>query len=162
MEYLISKDDVNDLEITDSKCSRFINKLDVHYDWLRTEEEYQICYEMWSNRIDKYSVKYSLPSVINRMIEKHECMLVRNNVDEIVAACQYEVGNNRGFSENIAVKEEYNGAGIGAGLLCHSFLYIISHGIDDSTYVWEDNLESRRITERVGKLTGRFSQQLIL
>lgn len=162
LEYLISKDVVNELKNADSKCSRFMKKFDVHYDWPGSESDYHTAFDMWSERIDRYSVKLALPSVIKRMIDNHECMLIKNSHDDIVAACQYEVGGSRGFSENIAVKGENNGAGLGAGLLYHSFLYIINHGIDNTTYVWEENLESRRITERFGKLTGRFSQQLIL
>ncbi|MBR4575099.1 MAG: GNAT family N-acetyltransferase [Lachnospiraceae bacterium] len=162
LEYFCDKEALNSLIRADRRFDRYLERFGFHYEWMMNDTEYDELYELWRNRIDQYSVKYAVPSTIQRLINNKECMIVKDGCGEIVAACQYEINNSRGFSENIAVAERYNGAGIGAVLLTHSVLFILEHAESDMTYVWEKNLESRRISEKFCRLTGRFSQQLIM
>lgn len=162
LEYMFTSDKHPELEKMDGKCQRFIKKMGLHYTVFHAED-YESVYQLWSERIDKYSVKDMLKSRIRQMETKEECITVRDSEGNIAASCVFEVNGAVGFSENIATAASYNGSGVGGALLCKSFLDILSRGCTkDCMWVWEGNWESRRITERFAQLTGRFSQQLLL
>lgn len=162
LEYMLTSEKVPELEKMDKKCQRFMAKMNYHYTVFRVED-YEIVYRLWRERIDRYSVKDMLKSRIHQMEEREECILIRNGEEDVIAACVFEVNGAVGFSENIATDASYNGTGIGAALLCRSFLNIFSKGcMKDCMWIWENNIESRKMTERFADLTGRFSQQLLL
>ena len=162
LEYMLTSEKVPELESMDRKCRRFMKKMDFHYTAFRAED-YESVYRLWRERIDRYSVKDMLKSRIQQMEEKEECIIIRNGEGNIIAACVFEVNGTIGFSENVATTAAVNGIGIGGVLFSRSLLNIFSKGcIKDCMWVWENNTESRKMTERFAELTGRFSQQLLL
>ena len=162
LEYMLTSEKVPEMEKMDRKCRRFMEKMDFRYTRF-CAEDYEEVYELWRERIDRYSVKDMLKSRIQRMEDKKECIIVQDKEDHIVAACVFEVNGTGGFSENIATTASSNGIGLGGILFCRSLLDIFSRGCTkDSMWVWEGNVESRRMTERFAELTGRFSQQMLL
>lgn len=161
LEYMLTSEKAPELERMDRKCRLFMAKMNFHYAAF-SAEDYENVYRLWRERIDKYSVKDMLKSRIRQMEEKEECIMIRDQDENIAAACVFGVNGTIGFSENIATNALYNGSGMGGALLCRSFLDIFSKGcIKDYMWVWENNAESRKITERFAELTGRFSQQLL-
>lgn len=162
LEYMLTSEKVPELEKMDKKCKRFMEKMGFTYTKFHAED-YEEIYGLWKERIDRYSVKDMLKSRIRQTEEQEELLIIRDKEDNIIAACVFEVTGRIGFSENIATTESHNGIGLGGILLCRSFLDIFSRGcVRDSLYVWEGNIESRKITERYAELTGRFSQQILL
>ncbi|MBD5549667.1 MAG: hypothetical protein HDQ96_00585 [Lachnospiraceae bacterium] len=95
--------------------------------------------------------------------KKEECIIMRDDTESIIGACDFQVNGAVGFSENIATIESCNGIGIGGVLFASSLLNIFSRGCKkDCMWVWECNVKSRKMTERFATLTGKFSQQLLL
>ncbi|MCI9480642.1 MAG: hypothetical protein HFI21_16900 [Lachnospiraceae bacterium] len=162
LEYMVASEKIPELEKMDRKCRRFMEKMNFCYTPFRIED-YEEVFKMWRERIDRYSVKDMLKSRIRRAEEKAECLLIRDKEGHITAACAFEVNGAAGFSENIATAISCSGTGTGGALLCRSLMNIFSRGCTkDSMWVWEGNMESRRMTERFAELTGRFSQQMLL
>lgn len=162
LEYMLTSEKVPELIKMDQKCWRFLKKMELHYTAFQ-EKDYEAVFWLWRERIDKYSVKDMLKSRIHRMEERKECFIIRDKEENIVAACVFEINGSVGLSENVAVVKSCNGMGIGGVLLCRSFMEIFTRGsIKDHVWVWENNTESRKITERFADLTGKFSQQLLL
>jgi len=162
LEYMLTSEQIPELEKMDGKCMRFMSKMGYHYTWFRVKD-YEAVYKLWKERIDKYSVKDMLKSRIRRTEENKECIIMRNKEGSIVAACVFEINGNVGFSENVATAASCNGIGIGGALFARSLLNIFSRDCNrDCMWVWEDNMESRKMTERFAVPTGRFSQQMLL
>lgn len=162
LEYILTSEKIPELEEMYRKCRRYMEKINFCFTLFHTED-YEEVYKLWRERIDKYSVKDMLKSRILQIEEKAECIIVRDKEERIAAACVFEVNGTVGFSENIATTVSCNGIGLGGILFCRSLLDIFSRGCTkDSTWVWEGNMESRRMTERFAELTGRFSQQILL
>lgn len=161
LEYSVPADRLSDLQKQEEGCGHFLKKMGMHYAVFRAYD-YEEVFQMWRGRIGPYSVKDALPGQIQRWEQNAECIEVRTVDGRIAAACCFELNGISGHSENIAVKKDFNGSGIGAALLCHSFLKMAEAGADISVYVWEKNLASRKICGRFASLTGRFSRQLLL
>lgn len=162
LEYMLTSEKVPELENMDRKCRRFMEKMKFCYTSFHAED-YEEVYKLWRERIDRYSVKDMLKSRIRRVEEKAECIIIRDKEAHIIAACVFETNGAVGFSENVATTASCNGIGLGGILFSRSLLDIFSRGCTkDSMWVWEDNIESRRMTERFAELTGRFSQQMLL
>lgn len=162
LEYILTSDRVPELELVNRKGLRFLKKMDLHCTTFK-EEDYEAVYQLWRERIDKYSVKDMLKSRIRRTEDRKECIIIRDKKNNIAGACLFEVNGAVGFSENIATAVQGDGIGIGGVLFSGSILNIFSRGArKDCMWVWENNTESRKMTERFAQLTGKFSQQLLL
>lgn len=104
LEYIFKKEDKQSVVEIDKKCDRVLKKLGCHYAWLQEHEDYEAIYELWREQIDFYSVKYALPSRIDGMIKNKECMAVRNEEDDIVAAMCYSINGIRAFQKILRLK----------------------------------------------------------
>lgn len=162
LEYLLTPKTVPALERMNSKSQCLMKKMDLHYTTFHVED-YETVYQLWRERIDRYSVKDMLKSRICQMEEKEECIIIRNGEGNILAATSFEVNGSVAFSENIATVASSKGMGIGSALASKLFLNIFSRGCTKNCiWIWENNIESRQLTKRFVELTGRFSQQLLL
>ena len=162
LEYMLTSEKVPELRRMDERCRRLMEKIGFRYAKFH-KEDYESVYALWRERIDHYSVKDMLPGRIFRMEQEEECLLIRDRDDRMIAACVFEINGAVGFSENVATVAASNGIGLGGVLFSRSLLNIFSRGCQkDCMWVWEGNVESRKMTERFAELSGRFSQQLLL
>lgn len=162
LEYLIGFEKEAELEMMNRKCLWLMKKMGFQYTRFH-RADYESVYQLWRERIDRYSVKDMLQSRIRQMEQNEECMIIRDKENNIIAACDFEINGTVAYSENIATVISGGGIGAGGVLFSGSLLNIFSRGCrKDCTWVWEDNTESRKMTERFGILTGKFSQQLLL
>lgn len=120
LEYMLTSEKVPELEEMDRKCRRIMKKMDLHYTAFQ-RKDYETVYQLWRDRIDRYSVKDMLESRIDQIEEKEECIIIRDKAGSIVGACVFEVNGVVGFSENIATIESCNGIGIGEFCLRAAF-----------------------------------------
>lgn len=161
-EYMLTTETVPELERKNRKCQCVMNEMGLHYAAFQTGD-YETVYQLWRERIDRYSVKDMLKSRVRQMEEKEECLTIRNREGTILAATSYEVNGSAALSENIATVASSKGMGIGSALASKLFLNIFSKGCTKNcVWIWENNVESRKLTRPFVKLTGRFSQQLLL
>lgn len=162
LEYMLTSEKIPELQKMDKRCQRLMEKMGFRYAKFY-KEDYESVYALWRERIDCYSVKDMLPGRILRMEQEEECLLIRDREDSMMAACVFEINGAVGFSENVATTAACNGIGMGGVLFSRSLLNIFSRGCQkDCMWVWERNVESRKMTERFAELSGRFSQQLLL
>ena len=161
-EYVLTSETVPELEKMNRKCRCVMNEMGLHYTTFHAED-YETVYQLWRERIDRYSVKDMLKSRIRQMEEKEECLMIRNGEGTILAATSYEVNGSVALSENIATVASIKGMGIGSALASKLFLNIFSKGCTKNcVWIWENNVESKKLTRQFVELTGRFSQQLLL
>lgn len=145
----------------DEKCSRFIKKMKVQYSTFFVQD-YEEIYIMFQKRIDRYSVKYLTGKRIRDMEKAKECIVARTEDNKIVAACNYMISGSVAYLENIASDSAHNGTGIGSSLFCRELKEIFERGAKKAIFwIWENNIESKKMSERFAVLTGRFSQYIV-
>ncbi len=161
VEYISTESILPVLSKMKQKCNGFILKMKIHYDFFHGVD-YEEMYKMFKERIDKYSVKLLTGKCIRQMEREKEGIIARAENGKIVAACCFTINGNIAILENIASDFAYNGIGIGSSLFCQELSEIFSRGVKKAFFwVWENNIESRKMSERFATLTGRFSQYIV-
>lgn len=164
LEYKLNTENMRVINDAQSIAAQHLKKLNLRYGKF-TADQYDKTYSMWRDRIDNYSVKYATKKRMMQIEEKDECLVIYDESGNLAASITFEVpiGSEVCFSENVAVIDALSNSGIGAVIFYNMLFDIFQRGCKKIYWwVWEKNIPSIKLTEKVAQPTGKFSVQMIL
>ena len=165
LELVSSKEDVGKLTKNVDVGKRIFSKHGfIFHDMSELNETYfQDIFSFWKKVIDPYAIHALTENDYRLLRDNDRGIFVTDAKGEVAGAGYYEKEGNVGYAHHIAVKSEYNGLGLGGVVMNACAEKAFREKIEKYiSWIAEDNEESIRIHKRMGKFTGKFSQQFLL
>lgn len=124
------------------------------------KEDYAEASALWDEVIDPYALKSMGRDEQDELFQNKRGICIKDENGKVCAAGFFQLHNHISNARHIGVCEELKQSGLGAALmlLCAQRAFEQS-AVKHISWVAQDNLPSMRIHKRIGKISGRISQQ---